>query len=140
MLPGISDIQPSAPVKNLGQYPYKNIPGAKAFALPHEEDPYVVEFPAEEFQLNGVRERMRTSLVKAVVLRWEMHSRVFAYSYGLVPVVAHRVKGNWHIDDEAACTFQATFIDDKGDGVFRLLVPTSLREDLIPVWVKQISD
>jgi hypothetical protein len=43
-------------------------------------------------------------------------------------------KWKWKIDDEAACIFFATFVDDKGDGVFRQLIRGALAPDLVPAW------
>ena len=135
-LPGTADFDPSAPVKYLGLYPVRKVVGAKASALPHYEDPYIVEFSAQEFQVDGARKRMRPAVVRAAIIRWEMNGKTFAYSYGLVPLSAHRIKEKWVVDGEAGCSFDVTFIDDRGDGVFRVLVPTSMREDLVPDWVK----
>jgi len=139
-LPGVADFDPSAPVREPGMYPVKNIPGAKAYALPHRENPSIIEFPVQVFQLDGTRNRMRAAQVRAAIVRWEINGKTFAYSYGLVPVSAHRVRGKWVVDSELLCIFDATFIDDRGDGVFRILVPTTLREDLVPAWVKRSGE
>ena len=112
------------------------IPGAVAQALPHE-DPYIVEFTPLEFMLNGVRNRTRQALVRAGIIRWVMNCRFFAYSYGLIPVSAHRVNDHWRIDSEAGCIYSITFVDDRGDGVFRILAPGPLTEQLVPAWVRQ---
>ena len=104
--------------------------------MPHAS-PYIVQFPAQEFVLNGVRERMHAIQVKATIIRWEVGKHVVAYSYGLIPVVAHRHNGKWIVENELGCIFYATFIDDKGDGVFRVLVPASLTADLIPSWARR---
>ena len=71
------------------------------------------------------------------MVRIEMHGRVAAYSFGLVPVEAHRKGGKWVIDSTAACIFYATFIDDKGDGVFRVLVPAPFTAEVVPGWAKK---
>jgi hypothetical protein len=104
--------------------------------LPHDEDPYIIEFPAQEFVLNGARQKMRPLQVKATIVRWKIGEQVIACSYGLSPVTAHRVSRKWKIESEWACIFTATFIDDTGDGVFRVLVLGGLREDLVPRWAK----
>src|ERR1700730_6507257 len=83
-LPGISDFNSSAPVRYLGQYPGANIPGARAVVLPHLEDPYVIELQAQTFVFDGTPKRMRRVMARAVILRWEMNGRIFAYSYGLI--------------------------------------------------------
>jgi hypothetical protein len=108
------------------------------WALPGvaDQSPVIVEFPAQEFVLNGARKRMRSMQVKATIFPWRMHGRVVAYSYHLIPVWAHRVNGKWVMDAEAACTFTATFIDNKGDGVFRVLVPGDFTPELIPRWAR----
>ncbi len=60
--------------------------------------------------------------MKVSVRRWLINDRIVAYSYGLIPVTAHQDKGKWIIDSEAACVFDVTFIDDEGDGIFRVMV------------------
>jgi hypothetical protein len=101
-----------------------------------DQPPYIVEFPAQEFVLNGARKRMRPMLVKATILPRRMRGRVAAYSYTMIPVAAHRVNGKWVMDAEAACIFTATFIDNKGDGVFRVLVAGDFTPELIPRWAR----
>jgi hypothetical protein len=78
--------------------------------------------------------------VKATIIRLEMNGHVVAYSYGLIPVVAHREKGKWVVESELACIFFATFIDDKGDGVFRILARSEFTPDLVPMWAKERSN
>ena len=72
----------------------------------------------------------------AVIARISFGGKVVAYSYGLIPVSARRSNGHWVIQDEMACVFTATFIDDKGDGVFRILSRGPLTPDLVPLWAK----
>jgi len=134
-LPGITDFDTKESANSYGAPISKPITGATAYLLPHAS-PYIVEFPAQEFVLNGARERMHAAQVKATIIRWEVDNRVVAYSYGLIPVVAHRHNGKWVVDSEMLCIFYATFIDDKGDGVFRVLVPATLTADLVPRWAK----
>jgi hypothetical protein len=110
---------------------------AKAYLVTPDESPYIAEFPAQEFALNGSRQRMRGSLVKATIVRWEVAKRVVAYSYTMIPVMAHRKNGKWIVDAEAACIFWATFLDDRGDGIFRVLVPAPFAADLVPLWAKR---
>jgi hypothetical protein len=134
-LPGIADFNPSARPQ-LSELPaVKPIPGAKAEVLFHEY-PYIVEFPVQDFVLNGSRQRMRLAQVKASIVRWKVDGHIVAYSYGLIPVRARKVHGKWNVLSELGCIFTATFIDDKGDGVFRVLVPEELTADLIPQWAK----
>jgi hypothetical protein len=136
-LPGIADFSSSAPVRDIEQYPVTNIPAARAIPLLHDEYPYVIELPAQTFTLDSAPKRMHPVLALAAILRWEMDGKIFSYSYGLIPVSAHRINGKWKIDSEAGCIFNATFIDESGDGVFRLMVPGSLTESLVPAWVKR---
>ena len=135
-LPGLADVNSSATGRYVGFYPQvTNIPGARALALPSERD-HVIDFPAQTFMFDGALKRMRPALMVSAIVRWEVNGRIFAYSYGLIPVSAHRTKSKWKIDSMAACIFDATFIDENGDGVFRLLVPQALTESLVPAWVK----
>lgn len=114
--------------------------GIKSYLVPHNEDPYIIEFPAQVFVLGGKRQKLRRAQFKATVVRMELNGNVIAYSYGLIPVTAHKKKKKWVITSEAACIFTATFIDDRGDGVFRILAPNGLTLDLVPQWAlpKQI--
>jgi hypothetical protein len=138
VMPGVKDWNPSAPAKMYGAPSIPTIPDATARLLPHREDPYVVEFPAQVFQLNKTPHRMRRVLAKATIVRWEINGKVVAYSYGLSPVsTAAKQDGRWTVDGEAGCMFDATFIDDKGDGIFRVLVPGPLTPDLVPAWAKK---
>ncbi len=116
--------------------PISAVPGAVAELLPHDEYPYIIEFPAQEFVLNGAHQKMRAAQVKVGMVRWKVDGHIIAYSYGLIPVTARRVNGKWDVQSELGCIFTATFIDDKGDGVFRVLVPGGLTADQIPRWAK----
>ena len=133
VLPGIADFtsatrsgMPGAPIKV-----------TVAEMLSHNESPFIVEFPAQEFASDGVRERMRPMQAKVSIVRWKSHGRVIAYSYRLIPVKAYRVNKSWNVVAEVACVFTATFIDEKGDGVFRTLVKGPLTAALIPHWVRR---
>jgi hypothetical protein len=137
-LPGIED-NPSARVDASGLPSAPPIPGFEARIIRHES-PNVVIFPAQEFTLNGTRQKMQAAQVKAGILRLVASGRTVAYSYGLTPVNAHRENGKWVIDAEAGCIFEATFIDDKGDGVFRIQVPGPLTADLVPSWATAKKD
>jgi len=135
-LPGIADFNPSAAPHFSDMPPLNHITGTTAELLPHNEYPYIVEFPAQEFVLNGSPYRTRPTQMKASIVRWKMSGHVVAYSYGLIPVEAHKIGAKWNVDSEAGCLFTATFIDDRGDGTFRVLVPNRLTLDLIPRWAK----
>src|SRR5882724_10379737 len=95
-----------------------------------------VDFPAQDSVLNGAPRRMRAIKAQVNIARWVTHGRAVAYSYSLIPVAAHRADDKWIIDSIAACIFFATFIDDKGDSVFRVLVPDRFTADLVPTWAK----
>jgi len=136
-LPGVTDFNSKAIPRTSGVPELTPIPGAVAQLLLHNEDPYIIAFPAQQFVLNGGQQKMRSLQAKAIVARWMMDGHIIAYSYGLIPVTAHRVLGRWIVESEALCIFTATFIDDKGDGIFRALVPGPLTTDLVPRWAKQ---
>lgn len=135
-LPGTKDFNPRATPRSYGT-PFGKVPEARRVLLAHDEDPYIVEFPSQAFTLNGVRQRLHSIQVMATVVRLEMNDHVVAYSYRMIPVKAHRNSGKWVVDDEALCIFYATFIDDKGDGVFRELSPGEFTPDLVPAWAKK---
>jgi hypothetical protein len=137
ILPGTTDFNPRATPRSYGAPVRGEVPGAKARLLSHDEDPYIIEFPAQEFILDGARNRMHSIQVKATIVRWDVGDRVVAYSYGLIPVVAHRKNGKWVVTSELGCIFDATFLDDKGDGIFRVLVRGVLTPDLVPLWAKR---
>jgi hypothetical protein len=136
-LPGAADL---ADVAVTHIYPppamWGQVPGAVAQLLQHEY-PYIIEFPAQEFEFNGVRKKMRRLITKATIIRWKVGEQVVAYSYNLIPLEAHRKKRKWVVKAEMGCIFPATFIDDRGDGVFRLLVQRDLTPDLLPDWAKR---
>jgi len=137
ILPGTTDFNIKTKPSLDGGPELKNIPGVRAELLPHDEEPYVIELPAQDFVLPTGRMKLRSMQAKATIARHKIGNMVIAYSYGLVPVTAERVDGQWVIKSEAGCIFTATFIDDKGDGIFRSLVPGPLTPDLIPDWAKR---
>lgn len=66
-----------------------------------------------------------------LLLRWEYHGKVYAYSYYLYP-------------PPDACDAVVDIVDDRGDGKFRLLLPTwytIMRLDreppALPSWLKE---
>jgi hypothetical protein len=109
--------------------------GATGFIVSHP-DPYIVTLPAQDFRLDGKLNRTQSQQVKAEIIRWEIDGKIIAYSYSLIPVSARREKDQWIITGEMGCIFSLTFVDDRGDGLFRLLVPNGLTADLIPGWAK----
>jgi hypothetical protein len=134
-LPGIKDEGPWRSDQHYDLPIGETIPGVKASIVVHQF-PYIVSFPKQEFLLNGTRQRLRSMQVKASIVRLKVDDRVIAYSYGLIPVSARKKNGKWVISTEMGCMFSVTFIDDRGDGVFRLLVPNGLTPDLVPRWAK----
>jgi hypothetical protein len=73
-------------------------------------------------------------LAKATIIRWEINGKVVAYSYPWYRLARHTnrtesgfTKGRLGV---------ASFIDDKGDGILRALVPDTLKLELIPAWAK----
>jgi hypothetical protein len=101
-----------------------------------QDDPYVFEIPRQEFEQEGKRFVMsaQNMAIRGWAWKYDVDGRVVAYTMGLTPVQAKRVSGVWKISAEVGCVFYATFIDDKGDGIFRLLVPGWMKPDLIPEW------
>jgi hypothetical protein len=138
-LPGLDDVKPVEHPNALGLPMLHKIPGVTMRMLTHNE-PYIIYFPNGNFLLNGIRQRLHPDLVKARIVRFEINGRNFAYSYGLTPVIAHQEADKWVVDDEMLCTYTGTFIDDKGDGVFRVFVLGSLMPEMIPAWAKRLPD
>ena len=142
-LPGVKDFNPEV-MPRINHAPLRaQVDGTVAQVLPHNEDPYIVAFPTQEFVLNGARQKSRSLQAMAVVVRWMMDGHTIAYSYDLIPVTAHRMFGlfgRWRVESEMACTFTVTFVDDKGDGIFRTLVPGPLTTDLVPRWARPPQD
>jgi hypothetical protein len=136
MLPGTTDFNPNGKADTYGGPRVTKIPGEKVQLLAHDENPYVIEFPAQESMFGKVRMKLHSMQAKAVITRISIGGKVVAYSYGLIPVQARRDSGHWVIESEMACVFTVTFIDDKGDGVFRSLVRGPLTPDLVPRWAK----
>jgi hypothetical protein len=126
VLPGIHDGTLSAANTNVG-------PLGLGVRLVSHDGKYVADFPRVDFQANGKQRRMSAQqmLINRGVMGWEMNGKAFAYSYSLTPVTAHRKANKWTIDAEAGCEFDVNFIDDKGDGIFRLLVFGRLDPDAI---------
>ena len=135
-LPGTSDAKTSGTPPTSILAMIGSVPGTLTESLLLDESYNIIEFPAQEFVENGAKKRMRASQFSAGIVRWEVDGHVVAYSYILVPAVGHRTKGKWRIDSLAGCIFTGTFIDDVGDGVFRLLVPGTLKTNLIPQWAR----
>ncbi len=114
------------------------VPGLVAKEV-HLDAPGLIEFPATDFRLDGQERQMPYQVMKASLTRWEVEGtdRVVAYTYDLAPADAKQVNGKWSVAAIAQCTFQASFIDDRGDGIFRLMVMEPMRAGLVPEWAKR---
>lgn len=139
MLPGIHADTPRGKIIEYGIPPLSpvlgSVPSARAILIPRDQDQYVIEFPEQVFSLDADRKRMARILAKAVIVRWEMNGKIVAYTYSLIPIKkAYKRHGKWRYEGELACIFYGTFIDEKGDGVFRTLVPDTLQPEYIPSW------
>jgi hypothetical protein len=133
-LPGVSDYKSTAPFPNSFLVLLGTVPGTTTEMLLQRDD--VTEFPSQEFVVDGARKRMRAAQYEAALARWIIGGHTIAYSYIMVPVEAHKENGKWKVEGRAGCIFTATFVDQDGDGVFRLLVPGTLKSDLIPRWAR----
>lgn len=135
-VPGTTDFNLAATPQTYGGPTLTKIPGGEIQLLAHDEYPYIIQFPAQEFVLGNDHKKMRPMQAKAIVVRYSIGAKVVAFSYGLIPVKARKSEGHWVVESEMACIFTATFVDDKGDGVFRVLVPGPFTPDLVPRWAK----
>jgi hypothetical protein len=99
-----------------------------------EAEPNLFEIPRQEFEQDGKHHVMSSQVMVMDhwVWRYDVDGKIVAYTIGFTPVYGHRENGKWITEGEVACTFYGTFIDDRGDGVFRLLAPGWMRPDLIP--------
>lgn len=128
-LPGLANVNLKAHTSTYDLPPLldvlRNVPNSKASLLPLDDKHRIIRMPKQVFELNGIHQTMRPFVAKATIVRVEVNGKIVAYSYGLIPI---------NDGVESGCIFFANFIDDKGDGVFRLLVPDALTKDLIPAW------
>ena len=101
-----------------------------------EADPNLFEIPKQEFEQDGKHHVMSSQMMVMDhwIWRYEVDGKVVAYTIGFTPVKGHRENGKWKSEGELACIFYGTFIDDRGDGVFRLLAPGWMKPDLLPQW------
>lgn len=147
MLPPVERGKLTAPVTSSGPGPSSAalkfgpglVPGLTTRVIIHDAtavEPNIFEIPQQDFEQDGKRGIMSSQLmaIDSMIWRYDVDGAVVAYTVGLTPIDAHREKGKWKIDSEVACTFYATFVDDSGDGVFRLLIPGWMKPDLIPQW------
>ncbi len=131
-LPGVRDGKVSRPLNVMinGKAPlWPN--GVTVSEIVHDKG-YHVTFPAAVFEENGKPQKMRTRILGLHrLLRWELDGKPYAYSYELWP-------------DGLFCDFSVDIVDDKGDGVFRLMEsPGHLIHSLnpqppaLPTWEKK---
>jgi hypothetical protein len=121
------------------------IPGVTARVVLHESSessPNVFEIPRQEYEQDGKHRVMPSQHAEfdRWVYRYDVDGKVVAYTFRLNPVEGHWVKGKWTTDNMAACDFSATFVDDKGDGVFRILLPGQLTPEFVPQWARRRAD
>jgi len=127
-LPGIADGKLSSAQRDPA------LPGVRWRNVSYDER-YVAQFAAQDFDRDGKRARMASQrMLLQSLVRYEADGKPMAYTYVFTPVEARRVGKKWIIEAEALCVFHATFVDEKGDGVFRLLVTTDMRPELVPAW------
>ena len=130
--PGVSDGQATRPLNVTINGKRPGWPtGVTVSEIVHTKD-YRVIFPAAVFQENGKRKKMRPrKLVLRELLRWDINDKPFAYSYDLAP-------------EGVLCTFSVDLVDDKGDGVLRVMVAPGhvssldLQPPPLPGWVKAL--
>lgn len=101
-----------------------------------DRSPNLFQIPRQEYELNGKHRVMlsQNMLFDHWVYRYEANGQIVAYNFRLTPVEGHWTDGKWIEDAEAGCEFNATFVDDRGDGVFRILLLGVLTPDLVPQW------
>jgi len=108
-LPGVEDGKPLIVTLNGERMTWPG--GVTVSAIGHNRSypHYHVSFPEAVYEDHGVRMKMRPKKVGVVIiLQWEVNGKPYAYSYELAP-------------DDVLCTFSVDFVDDKGDGVFRVM-------------------
>jgi hypothetical protein len=133
-LPGVMGASPA----KAEPYHAPDLPGVEVTVL-RDRKSFIAQFPEQLFLLDGARQHLQPFLAKATVLRFQVQGKTFAYGYSLIPVRAHKKNGRWIVDGEQKCIFGITFIDDRGDGVFRVLARNWLTPELIPEWVQRLQ-
>ena len=129
-IPGLSDAKLSILHKDV-------VDGLTYREITHPT-PYLAKVPSQEFEQGQKRGRMTDQLMQIEdMARYEYEGRIVAYSYRFTPASGHLAGKKWVVDSEAACEFFATYIDEKGDGIFRLLVTDEMRTEFIPQWARK---
>jgi hypothetical protein len=87
--------------------------GITVSLIEHDKD-YQVRFPTMIFDENGsLKKLQQQNFYVEQLLRWRYRGKTYAYSYYLYP-------------PNSACDSMIEIIDDRGDGRFRILIPTML--------------
>jgi hypothetical protein len=107
--------------------------GVTAWSIQHRKE-YRISFPDAVFEEDGIRKNMRSSgFVLLALWRWDMNGRTYAYSYRLLPSPS---PGTY-----AMCDSAVEIIDDKGDGIFRVMSPidpySGFTPPAVPAWVSK---
>jgi hypothetical protein len=116
-LPGVKDAKAIHPFHlRADEYPKAWPDGISASLIVHK-DGYQVRFPDVVFSENGTRKRLRArDFELEQLLRWEYRGTPYAYTYYLYP-------------PSYACDAVVDIVDDRGDGKFRLMIPTPFSID-----------
>jgi len=148
-MPAVERGELSAPISFPASYSFKDwkfgavpIPGVTVRVILFESsdrdatESGLFEIPRQEFEQGGKHRVMPSQYMGVTrwVYRYDVDGKVIAYTFGFSPVDAHRVGDKLVVDGEVGCVFNTTFIDDKGDGVFRTLAPGDLTPDALPQW------
>jgi hypothetical protein len=148
-MPALEHGKLSAPISFPASYSYKDwkvgavpIPGVAVRVILFEagerdaSESGLFEIPRQEFEQDGKRRVMPSQYMGVTrwVYRYDVEGRVIAYTFGFSPVYAHGKGDQLKVDAEVSCVFDTTYVDDKGDGVFRILLPGGLTPDALPQW------
>lgn len=112
-IPGLADAKAIVPINH--EIDGKPVPwdfpeGITVHWVQHNAG-YRVTFPTSIFERDGQRTKMLArEFILYQMVRWEVNGKPYAYSYELGPL-------------DVACTANIDIIDDKGDGIFRVMTP-----------------
>jgi len=113
-IPGLTDANAIRPANLVvdGKPASWSLPDGVTFSMVQHEYGYHVTFPDAIFVEEGKRTKMLSrSFLLYQMVRWEINGKAYTYSYLLGPL-------------DVACMAYIDIIDDKGDGVFRIMTPT----------------
>jgi len=109
-LPGVKNGKIIGPIKMIINDKHVDLPDRITVSRIVHPKNYRVSFPAAMFEEGGKTKTMQArTLSLNGLFRWEINGKPYAYSYDLWP-------------DDVMCTFSVDLIDDKGDGIFRVMV------------------